>query len=295
MSNDTFATLQDLQREFDSTHGLEGIDAVVGSRGHKSLSAKTGAAAFAALALAGECGEVANSIKKALRAQHLDREAKVHLDIAKEELADVLAYLLKLANVLETDLVEEYLQTVALNSLRFALPKTKKGPRVVGLAGFDNLVVEGIATEIALAKPSDYVLELSKPPSLEAGRISSWVIESGTQLEATLGRQPNANTVLVRHDPAFHAHWMSSRASAPQHVSQIPILQALIGFERIVWNRAQSRSLLVIVNPMSDMVNSESVKSLLSKLAAHGANIEQYLGTGRGDSDFAKKVVSQFL
>src|SRR5712664_2291786 len=131
MNHDIDFALQSLQLEFDKAHGFAEIGALgmpspPANRGARS---ETGAAAFAALALAGECGEIANAIKKAVRAEHMDQDPKAHLDVAKGELADAFAYLLKLAAVLNTDLATEYLETVALNCLRFAITGQENGMR----------------------------------------------------------------------------------------------------------------------------------------------------------------------
>lgn len=85
---------------------------------------------FAALALAGEVGEVANVLKKARRA--LWRGESVALDKRElsKELADVLAYTLKLSNLLDVDLSTIYQEKMRVNWSRFGVQ-----PRVLTIMG----------------------------------------------------------------------------------------------------------------------------------------------------------------
>lgn len=70
-----------------------------------------------ALALSGEVGEVANQIKKAIRNGDLsDINMRVRVG---EELADVLSYLMLIADSLEIDLVSEFHKKVKKNEARF--------------------------------------------------------------------------------------------------------------------------------------------------------------------------------
>ena len=65
---------------------------------------------FTCTALAGETGELANAVKKAIRAEMLNQSPELHLIKARSELADVLAYLLKMTNILGDDLETRYLE-----------------------------------------------------------------------------------------------------------------------------------------------------------------------------------------
>jgi NTP pyrophosphatase (non-canonical NTP hydrolase)/deoxyadenosine/deoxycytidine kinase len=85
---------------------------------------------FACLALAGEVGELANIVKKARRAIWTGGKAGLDLQALKDELADVVAYTLKLANLLDVDLEDAYRHKMDLNVLRFGCP-----PRVLSLMG----------------------------------------------------------------------------------------------------------------------------------------------------------------
>ncbi len=76
---------------------------------------------YTVLALAGEVGEMANHVKKVRR--HLLLGGKLgdmDLDGLKEEAADVLAYLLKLSNLMKWNLERVYRAKMAENAKRFA-------------------------------------------------------------------------------------------------------------------------------------------------------------------------------
>ena len=75
---------------------------------------------FCTLAICGEAGELANKIKKLSRASMWGvNTAKVDIDDVREELADILAYLLKLANEMKVDLEEAYREKMERNDARF--------------------------------------------------------------------------------------------------------------------------------------------------------------------------------
>ena len=68
------------------------------------------------IALCGEVGEAANEVKKWMRG---DDHSQKHLEAVPEELADVLAYALILAENLGCDLEEELLLKMRKNQERF--------------------------------------------------------------------------------------------------------------------------------------------------------------------------------
>lgn len=68
------------------------------------------------IALCGEVGEAANEVKKWMRG---DAHSHEHLSAVPEELADVLAYLLILAENLHCDLEAELLIKMEKNKTRF--------------------------------------------------------------------------------------------------------------------------------------------------------------------------------
>ncbi|MEW6777695.1 MAG: MazG nucleotide pyrophosphohydrolase domain-containing protein [Bdellovibrionota bacterium] len=75
---------------------------------------------YVALALAGEVGELANETKKVRRKILEGEDLKtVNFSQMQDEVADVLAYLLKLCNLMEWDLQKIYLSKMARNDARF--------------------------------------------------------------------------------------------------------------------------------------------------------------------------------
>jgi NTP pyrophosphatase (non-canonical NTP hydrolase) len=113
--------LQALQAAFDASRGFD-FDEALGRLEPATLrpsEATLRRLEFIALAICGEAGELANVIKKARRSAWLDAAPEASTVSIGFESADVLAYLLKLANVSGTDLRVAYLQTICRNCLRF--------------------------------------------------------------------------------------------------------------------------------------------------------------------------------
>ena len=133
--------IQALQREFDLTRGfefhefLERIQSTSLLPGTPELNPLSSwLLLFTCTALAGETGELANAVKKAIRATMLNQSSELHLIKARSELADVLAYLLKMTNILGDDLETRYLEVVCQNALRFPV-QDQTGGVVLSLAG----------------------------------------------------------------------------------------------------------------------------------------------------------------
>lgn len=72
---------------------------------------------YMAVAIAGECGEFANIVKKVLR-QHerLNDEMKEHM---REEVTDIFIYCLLTSSLLEMDIEKEFLKKLERNKERF--------------------------------------------------------------------------------------------------------------------------------------------------------------------------------
>jgi deoxyadenosine/deoxycytidine kinase/NTP pyrophosphatase (non-canonical NTP hydrolase) len=128
----TLRELQQLQQSFDISRGFDFTDAL-NALGENAIREDI-LLQFSALALCGEVGELANNIKKTVRAKLLNQEESSHRDGARHELGDVLAYLLKMSNLLNEDLTLRYLQQMCENALRFSA-KTKVASGVVAIVG----------------------------------------------------------------------------------------------------------------------------------------------------------------
>jgi NTP pyrophosphatase (non-canonical NTP hydrolase) len=104
--------LQEFQRRFDEKHFK-----------YSELTEDT-KLLYLALALCGETGELANLVKKFQRKKHLHPTAdKIDEESfkrkASEEMADILAYLLLLSNLLKIDLEKEYYNKMEKNKEKF--------------------------------------------------------------------------------------------------------------------------------------------------------------------------------
>jgi len=100
------------QKEFDKKHGFSN------KYSKKMLMRVT-------LALLGECGELANLVKKYTRSESaggkhtIPDRGRPYLEEAREELADIFIYLMKLSMILGTDLEDEYLKKLEKNKKKF--------------------------------------------------------------------------------------------------------------------------------------------------------------------------------
>lgn len=101
-----------LQKEFDKEHGFSN------KYSRYLLMGVT-------LSLLGECGELANLVKKYIRSEKaggkhtLPDQGRNYLEEAKEELADIFIYLMKLSIILNADLEEEFLKKREKNKIKF--------------------------------------------------------------------------------------------------------------------------------------------------------------------------------
>jgi NTP pyrophosphatase (non-canonical NTP hydrolase) len=107
----TIAELTSLQREFDSRHGANGRpwNQSIDPQNLPLLLELT-------VALTGEVGEFANVSKKIARGDFTLDEGRSKL---APELADILIYLLKLADQLGIDLEQEFQSKLRVNEERF--------------------------------------------------------------------------------------------------------------------------------------------------------------------------------
>ena len=74
---------------------------------------------YLGLALAGEAGELANKLKKYYRTEDTDAQREAHLEGARKELPDILIYLCLIADLLDVDLQEAYIEKRAYNNVRY--------------------------------------------------------------------------------------------------------------------------------------------------------------------------------
>jgi NTP pyrophosphatase (non-canonical NTP hydrolase) len=105
----------DLQQEFDSKRPGW-------SRGGKNEDQTMRDLMYDTIAIAGEVGEFANMVKKALREKEYNNSfpGEEKLSKMREELVDVFIYLMKLMMSLNGDLERDYLAKLKKNEERFA-------------------------------------------------------------------------------------------------------------------------------------------------------------------------------
>jgi deoxyadenosine/deoxycytidine kinase/NTP pyrophosphatase (non-canonical NTP hydrolase) len=199
--------LQQLQQRFDTSRGFDFGD------GLETLSAKsreTLLVQFIALALSGEVGELANDVKKVVRARLLGSE-HANWEQASGELGDILAYLLKMANVLQDDLVMRYLLQMCENALRFPAIGDAFS-RVITLVGPSgagkSTAVAALAAYYRTAK--HYLEEPSNNPHLSerifaaSGDVAAyqsqhWFMSHQESFVASLG---SSDLAIIDQDPA---------------------------------------------------------------------------------------------
>lgn len=237
-------TLQRRQEEFDLAHGLNNIGA---SGNLDRTGIDLGMAQFAVLGLCGECGEVANALKKILRAAAFHRDTGVPMRQLRSELADVFAYLLKAASVLKVDLEEEFLHTVALNCLRFPLVQKSSAIRLVGIGG-DRAVAD--ARELADAvernsrKPA-LVVNLPHPPATDVAGVMMWLREAIDSVTDALSAGVPGDYVFVANDPAYSAMTFLLATQDLPREERISIANEWLAFEQATWQHVSLRRLFI--------------------------------------------------
>jgi len=106
----TLASLQAFQRDFDAGH--EGRSPFL----EDPTDDKVPNLEHLIVCLAGELGEFANIVKKVRRGDFEYEHVSTDLT---NELADVLAYMLKTANLMQIDLAQAYMRKMNENKIKF--------------------------------------------------------------------------------------------------------------------------------------------------------------------------------
>jgi NTP pyrophosphatase (non-canonical NTP hydrolase) len=256
------AMAQGLQHRFDAAHGLQGI----GRQGKGSRAPNFGSLQFATLALCGECGELANALKKVIRAHALGEPSAAAFDNARGELADIYAYLLKLASLLDVNLEEEYLETVGLNCLRFSIANRRPLKRVIGIGGRGAVeFARGLSSTMpAKERARIDCLVLPTPPMTNAGRYLAWLRLARAKIGARLSSS-SPGFLLVINDPALGTVLYRSALAKRTNDACTPLLRHWLSIEELLWEKASSRTLLLLQDAAAPPV--------VEKLLNHGARI----------------------
>jgi NTP pyrophosphatase (non-canonical NTP hydrolase) len=107
------------QKGFDEKHGWDWSKS--------SQEEKIKHLQYGTIALAGEVGEFANTVKKILREFNFSKKIpKKEYEKLKEEVIDIFIYTIKLADqILEVDVEKEYFKKMKMNEKRFEKFKKK--------------------------------------------------------------------------------------------------------------------------------------------------------------------------
>jgi deoxyadenosine/deoxycytidine kinase/NTP pyrophosphatase (non-canonical NTP hydrolase) len=241
--------LQVLQRHFDESRGFN----------FEGKATKESLLQFSVLALCGEVGELANKIKKDVRAKMLDSTGTAGEDAAGE-LGDILAYLLKVANLLDEDLSVRYLRQMCENTLRFASqPSNKKsvvvlaGPSGAGKSTAVALLLErlpSLARYLEETEGNHYLYE-----ALGAGGHSAvfksqqWFLESQRKFVETTVDQ---SLVLMEQDPVAIVLIYAEKFFAEQKLQREEyafLLQELLQLSMAMGSVRSSRLTIVLDAP----------------------------------------------
>lgn len=203
--------LKALQAAFDFSRGFADLPYRHGSGG-TSRPDVMDRIQFSILGLIGEVGEASGLLKKAIRNSASSSGAEFSVSEFAEELADVFAYLLKIADAGDIDLSRHYLEKMALNAHRFASYDRGKqsiisvcGPPGSGKTSIVNaLIKKGKFGYLERYRENPYLEDIQEPSitaSFEASQrwflqhIESYIHSCGTRI-SYIDQDPTA-IVLV--------------------------------------------------------------------------------------------------
>lgn len=196
-------TLLGLQRAFDESRGMANLPEPGDAAGADQLSRLE----YSLIGLTGEVGEIANIIKKARRSRAVhgvdERATLVGLG---SEIADVLAYLLKLADQAHVDPARAWLQKMCRNAHRFSRAERVPLLTIAGPPGSGKSTIVR-ALETSFVGGACYIERFEENPWLDsldspaeefdAERSQRWFLETAAGFVA---RAPSA-ALLLDQDP----------------------------------------------------------------------------------------------
>jgi dCTP diphosphatase len=240
--------LQRLQRAFDRDRGLDFAPDPADE------DAWLHAVEFATLAMTGELGELANHVKKARRARWTDADPDAFVARARAEAGDVLAYLLKLCNLLDVELAEAYLEKMSDNCLRFR-PAGGDGGQVITIAGPPGSGKTTLVRRLEGRFPT-HVERWEANPALkpllagegpfDAYANQRWFLD---QVHRFASEAPVGETVLVDQDPAaivrvYARHFLEAgQLDRPGYQS---LLRMLLEVESLLARWSRGRVVIVL-------------------------------------------------
>jgi NTP pyrophosphatase (non-canonical NTP hydrolase) len=221
---------------------------------------------FTALALCGECGELANALKKMVRSQALGMSLDRHKNHARSELADIYAYLLKLSSLLSVDLEAEYLETLGLNCLRFPIVNRHTLPRVIGIGGPEASKIanriRGVTSSVTTARFE--MLMLPAPPMKSSRKYVDWLRSAKAKIAMRLSAGQCKYLLLV-NDPALSTVSFRSLRLCGNMKHDMAILRSWISIEELICIKGSGRGLL--------LTHDAAPPSAIERLVNHGAKV----------------------
>lgn len=201
--------LQELQRQFDRDRDLDFERAVSADPqiGGRSVDRWLHNLEFATLALAGEVGELANLVKKARRQLWRSEDPALDVPAAKSELADIVSYALKFANLADWDVEEAYLEKLSENYLRFADAGPGEAAPVISVAGPPGsgktstvtALLDGRAAYMEASAENPFLTQAGRAAAIDVAASQTWFLERITNFVA--GTDPSTELVIDQ-DPA---------------------------------------------------------------------------------------------
>jgi NTP pyrophosphatase (non-canonical NTP hydrolase)/predicted ATPase len=207
----TLEELQSLQLRFDKDRGFD-FPTQHPPEEELSREERLRRIEYAALALSGEVGELANSIKKARRALWQGESPEQALADSRHELADVLAYLLKLSELLGVELDRAYLEKMSENCLRFPSRVGVQGRRVISIAGPSGSGKTTVARALATRFPTYLELAHENPhlrqllenePGFDAFANQQWFLHG---LRRFITAASPAHSIVLDQEPSVVVH-----------------------------------------------------------------------------------------
>jgi NTP pyrophosphatase (non-canonical NTP hydrolase)/deoxyadenosine/deoxycytidine kinase len=239
----TLLELAHLQRVFDLSRGFADLPLAQGTTTVDDAEI-LGKLEFALIGLTSEVGEVAGILKQARResAQSGRIEVGIHAGL-ESEIADVLAYILKLATAADIDLESAYLYKTALNAHRFRWRQSGEsiGLSLCGPPGSGKTSVARALVKARNGSPGVYIEQFDKNPFLgdiqarasvfNADQSQLWFL---SKMEEFLAKWSDANVVLDQDPTAIVAVYSAllrdqgrlTRDAVVDHLSRLVKMEA---------------------------------------------------------------------